>query len=346
MAQRAAGSATLADVAREAGVSLATASRALNGGTRQVSGNLRESVLRAAERLRYTANVPAQAMARGRGNVVGLLVHDIVDPYFSSIASGVMRVAARHGLTVTIASTENRPEKELEYVTTLRGQRARAVILAGSRNEDSALQRNLTKELKAFEAADGRVVVIGQRKLPFDTVMLENRPGAAALGEQLAGLGHRDFRVLAGPPGLLTSRDRVLGFRDGLAGHGVSLPETQVLHAEFTRDGGYAAMVRALEGGFRRGCVFAVNDVMAVGAMAACRDRGVEVPSPIAVAGFDDIITLRDIRPSLSTVRVPIETMGEQALDFVLADRAGSPRVKPVTGEVVLRESTQLLEER
>ncbi|MEV7548640.1 LacI family DNA-binding transcriptional regulator [Amycolatopsis sp. NPDC089917] len=345
MPQRAAGSATLADVAREAGVSLATASRALNGGTRQVSGTLRESVLRAAERLQYTANVPAQAMARGRGNVVGLLVHDIVDPYFSSIASGVMRVAARHGLTVTIASTENRPEKELEYVTTLRGQRARAVILAGSRNEDSALQRNLTKELKAFEAADGRVVVIGQRKLPFDTVMLENESGAAALAGRLTGLGHRDFLVLAGPPGLLTSRDRVLGFRDGLARHGVALPAHHVLHAEFTRDGGYAAMVRALKIGFR-GCVFAVNDVMAVGAMAACRDHGLEVPEHIAIAGFDDIITLRDIRPSLSTVRVPIETMGEQALGFVLADRAGNPRVKPVAGEVVLRESTQPLEER
>ncbi|KFZ80988.1 LacI family transcriptional regulator [Amycolatopsis sp. MJM2582] len=343
MAQRAAGSATLADVAREAGVSLATASRALNGGTRQVSGTLRESVLRAAERLQYTANVPAQAMARGRGNVVGLLVHDIVDPYFSSIASGVMRVAARHGLTVTIASTENHPEKELEYVTTLRGQRARAVILAGSRNEDSALQRNLTKELKAFEAADGQVVVIGQRKLPFDTVMLENRAGAADLAERLALLGHRDFLVLAGPSGLLTSRDRVLGFRDGLARQGVPLPENHVLRAEFTRDGGYAAMVRAIENGFR-GCVFAVNDVMAVGAMAACRDRGLQVPAQIAIAGFDDIITLRDIRPSLSTVRVPIERMGEQALDFILDHRADGPRVKPITGEVVLRESTQPLE--
>ncbi len=343
MPQRAAGSVTLADVAREAGVSLATASRALNGGNRQVSGELRKSVLQAAERLQYTANVPAQAMARGRGNVVGLLVHDIVDPYFSSIASGVMRVAARHGLTVTIASTENHPEKELEYVTTLRGQRARAVILAGSRHEGDTLQRNLTKELKAFEAADGQVVVIGQRKLPFDTVMLENRAGAADLAERLALIGHRDFLVLAGPPGLMTSRDRVLGFRDGLARQGVPLPENHVLRAEFTRDGGYAAMVRAIANGFR-GCVFAVNDVMAVGAMAACRDRGLLVPTQIAIAGFDDIITLRDIRPSLSTVRVPIERMGERALDFVLDTRADNPRVLTVTGEVVLRESTQPLE--
>jgi len=343
MAQRAAGSATLADVAHEAGVSLATASRALNGGTRQVSKELRRAVLEAAERLQYTANVPAQAMARGRGNVVGLLVHDIVDPYFSSIASGVMRVAARHGLTVTIASTENHPEKELEYVTTLRGQRARAVILAGSRYEGDALQRDLTKELKAFEAADGQVVVIGQRKLPFDTVMLENRAGAADLAERLVLLGHRDFLVLAGPLGLMTSRDRVLGFRDGLTRQGIPLPENQVLRAEFTRDGGYAAMVQAIKNGFR-GCVFAVNDVMAVGAMAACRDRGLLVPTQIAIAGFDDIITLRDIRPSLSTVRVPIERMGEQALDFILDQRADSPRVKPITGEVVLRESTQPLE--
>ncbi|WP_370942078.1 LacI family DNA-binding transcriptional regulator [Amycolatopsis sp. cg5] len=340
MPQRVAGSATLADVAREAGVSLATASRVLNGGNRQVGGELRKSVLQAARRLQYTANGPAQAMARGRGTVVGLLVHDIVDPYFSSIAAGVMRVAAQHRLTVTIASTANHPENELEYVSTLRGQRARAVILAGSRVENRSLQRRLTDELRAFEAAEGRAVVIGQRKLPFDTVMLENRRGAADLAKGLAGLGHRSFAVLAGPPELLTSRDRVTGFREALGHQGLTLPPKQVLHTVFTRDGGYQAMVRLIDGGFRDGCVFAVNDVMAVGAMAACRDRGLRVPQDIAVAGFDDIITLRDIRPSLSTVRVPIESMGEKAFEFALSDRLGEPRVHQVTGEVVLREST------
>ncbi|MEC3977549.1 LacI family DNA-binding transcriptional regulator [Amycolatopsis sp. H20-H5] len=342
MPQRAAGSVTLADVAREAGVSLATASRALNGGTRQVRGDLLETVLKVAERLRYTANGPAQAMARGRSNVVGLLVHDIVDPYFCSIASGVMRVAARHRLTVTIASTENQPEKEVEYVATLRGQRASAVILAGSRIEHRTLQRRLTVELTAFEAAGGRAVVIGQNRLPFDTVQLGNRPGAADLAARLTGLGHRSFLVLAGPPALLTSRDRLRGFQDGLGRDGVALTAGRIVHTEFTRDGGYDAMARALDGGFRDGCVFAVNDVMAVGAIAACRDRGLRVPADVAVAGFDDIVTLRDIRPSLTTVRVPIETMGEHALDFVLSERAGSPRVKHVTGEVVLRESTRL----
>ena len=136
MSEQHPGVVTLMDVANEAGVSLATASRAFNGSTRRVREDLRERVLVAAKKLNYTANAPAQAMARGHTNVVGLLVHDIADPYFSSIAAGVMKAAEEHHLIVTVGSTMRRPQRELDYLAALRGQRSRAVILAGSRVDD------------------------------------------------------------------------------------------------------------------------------------------------------------------------------------------------------------------
>ncbi|HEY4421923.1 MAG TPA: LacI family DNA-binding transcriptional regulator, partial [Pseudonocardia sp.] len=129
-------SVTLLDVARAAGVSLATASRALNGSTRRVRPDLRERVLEAAEALQYSANAQAQAMARGRTNLVGLVIGDVGDPYFSSIAAGAIRAAEGHQLVVTMACTFGREEREIDYVAALRSQRARAVIVVGSRVYD------------------------------------------------------------------------------------------------------------------------------------------------------------------------------------------------------------------
>ncbi|MEV6811300.1 LacI family DNA-binding transcriptional regulator [Micromonospora sp. NPDC051296] len=330
----------MTDVAREAGVSLATASRALNGSSRRVREDLRRRVLTAADKLAYAPNGPAQAMARGSTNVLGLLVHDIADPYFSSIATGVMRAADERQLVVTIFNTLRRPDREVEYVRTLRGQRACALIVAGSRIDDSLAQDQLEHELAEFESAGGRAVFISQGRQRFDTVVLENRAGARVLAESLAELGHRRFLVLAGPPEVRTSTDRVQGFREGLARHSIQLSRNQVLRGEFTRDGGFEAMTKAFDLGLAPDCVFAVNDVMAVGAMAACRHRGVRVPEDLAVAGFDDIATLRDVTPSLTTVQMPLDDVGAMALELVLAERADHPRLRRVKGQVVLRDST------
>jgi len=154
--------------------------------------------------------------------------------------------------------------------------------------------------------------------------------------------GHRRFAVLAGPADLLTARDRLTGFLDGLAGWSVRVDPRLIIHGAFTRDGGYEAMSTVLAmGGPQLDCVFAVNDVMAVGALARLRAAGVSVPGDIGLAGFDDISTLRDVYPPLTTVRLPLATMGEMAARLVLTDEsAGRPRVLPVPGEVILRDST------
>ena len=334
---------TLQDVAQGADVSLATASRALNGSTRRVREDLRERVLASAARLNYSANAQAQAMARGHTNVVGLLVHDIADPYFSTIAASVMSAADKHHLLVTIASTRRRSERELEYVATLRGQRACAVILAGSRTDDSTQIGRLGAELAAFEDAGGRVALISQNRLPVDTVMVENRAGARTLATELVALGYRRFAVLAGPRRLLTAKDRAAGFREGLARAGTVLDPADIVPGEFTRDGGYAAMSALLSRGVDVACVFAVNDVMAVGAMAALRDGGLEMPRDMAVAGFDDIATLRDVTPALTTVRLPLGEIGAVALELVTLAQAERPRRRRIKGEVVLRASTPRL---
>ncbi|MEU4534038.1 LacI family DNA-binding transcriptional regulator [Streptosporangium sp. NPDC023825] len=325
---------TLEDVARQAGVSLATASRVLNGSTRQVGASLRAKVELAAAELGYRTNVAAQTLARGASNVIGLVVHDLTDPYFAAIADGAMRVAESQGLMVMIGTTHRDPQREIAYVSTLNAQRVRAVLLVGSRVTDPEATRRLRTELDHYRESGGRVACVGQNLLGVDTVVPDNRLGAAELARALAGLGHRNFAILAGPDWLIAPRDRVEGFTGALEELG--LPAPRVLNGSFDREGGYAAATQV--SGVT--CVFAVNDVMAVGALAAFRDRGIRVPEDVSVAGFDDIFTLRDLVPSLSTVRLPLADMGARALELAL-DPSEESRAESVTGEVILRESTR-----
>jgi LacI family transcriptional regulator len=326
--------ARLYDVAREAGVSLATASRSLNGGARMVNEAYRQRVLAAAAKLRYTPNLSAQAVVRGASSVLALLVSDIADPYFSAIAAGVIHAADAEGLLVSLAVTGRDAAREIELVRMLRGQRPRAIVLVGSRLVDDHDRATLVGELVTYERTGGRVAFISQRGLPFGTIAIDNSGAAAAMGHALVGLGYRGFAVLAGPENLVAARDRVEGFVAALPS-----PPLAIQHGGFSRDAGYAAMTAVIErglGGIE--LVFAVNDVMAIGAMAALRDRGIDVPGRVAVAGFDGISTARDVYPPLTTVRVALEEAGAAAVALVLGEPCVA--VADIPASVELRGST------
>ena len=190
---------TLQDVADRAGVSLSTASRVLSDGPRQVAPPLADRVHQAVAELGYTANLQARAVATGQSTMVGVVVHDIADPYFSSIASGLIEVADARRLLVCMSSTPASEAAEREYVALMRAQRARAVILIGSRTDDEQARDALREEVAAFTRSGGRAVCVGQDLLGVDTVRPENAAGAQALAQAMVALGHRRFAVLAGP---------------------------------------------------------------------------------------------------------------------------------------------------
>jgi LacI family transcriptional regulator len=331
---------TLQDVARAAAVSPATASRVLNG-TAKVRDDLRARVEDAAGRLAYAPNAHAQALAGSSRRTVGVVCHDVSDPYFAVIARGIMRVAGDNGLLVMLASTFRDADREVAYVSMLRAQRAPAILLIGSGFEDRTWERALAAELDPYLRGGGRVAVVSRhRSLKVDSVLPGNRSGAAELAKALLEMGHRRFAILAGPRALTTVADRIAGFRAALAGAGVQLSEEDIVEAAFTRDGGYGAMTSLLDRGLRATCVFAVTDVMAIGAVSALRDRGLSVPADVSVAGFDDIPIVRDLTPALTTVSLPLEHIGELAMEMALRDSGRRRRILRVAGEVVIRAST------
>jgi LacI family transcriptional regulator len=330
----------LRDVAARAGVSLATASRVLSGSTAGVSARSREAVAAAARDLDYVPNAHAQALARAGSANVGAILHDVSDPYFAEIVRGVQRAAVEAQRLVTICNSYRDPERELAYVTLLRSQRVGALILTGSGLDDRSYSERLAAQIRAFADSGGRTVFVGRHHIAGDAVLPDNVGGARALARALAGLGHRRFGVIGGPALLTTTRDRLDGFRAGLADCGIALPEDAVVGGDFSREGGVEGVARLRARGSDATCIVALNDAMAIGALSALRAEGVSVPGDVSVAGFDDIPLACDVVPSLTTVHLPLAEMGQRAVRLALEPRTDELRVEHVPASVVMREST------
>ncbi|MFJ3959211.1 LacI family DNA-binding transcriptional regulator [Arthrobacter sp. NPDC090010] len=338
------GAVTLSQVAQLAGVSLATASRVLNGSARTPGAGVAERVRDAAQALGYVANAQAQALARSSSGLIGLIVHDIADPYFSSIARGVQRVAQAEGRTLLLAGTDGGPAEERAALEVFASRRADAVVLVGSRHERAGLEGDneaLRQEAERYLRNDGRLVLLGRSLTERDSVL--EIPHAALAGDLAAALlddGARSFHLLGGPEGLLTSDERLRGFREALSRRGVR--ERSMHRGMFGREGGFtagrelAALLREEISAGEWPVVFAANDRMAMGVAAALRESGLHAPTDYGLAGFDDIETLQDFQPGLSTARLPLEEIGAAAARVALGGTAD-----PIQGQVILRESTR-----
>ena len=339
---------TLSDVARHAGVSLATASRALNGSARTVKEDLAAKVRSSADALGYLPNAPAQALARSSTATVGVLLHDVADPYFGAVARGASDAAVEAGLLPLVVSTDADPERELRSIRTLHAQRVRAIILAGSAYTDRAATRAIDAALAAYRDGGGTVAAITDHGAGYDTVCPANRRGAADLTSALIAEGHRRFAVITGPARLRVPGERLRGVRDAVREAGLPLDELDVERSEFSRQGGREATSRLLDrAAGPQGlptAILALSDVCAVGALAELRARGIDVPGQVSVAGFDDIPLATDLAQPLTTVRMPLESMGGEAVRLALqqselpGDRTARRIALPV--EIIKREST------
>ena len=329
----------LLDVARRAGVSESTASRVL-AGSRPVRATLRDRVLESATALAYTPNPHARALARARDATIALVVHDITDPYFSEITRGALESARASGRTVLVSDTGRHPALELETVRRARARRVEALVLAGSGSSDAGTSRRLATELRAYERAGGRVAVVGRHLAGGDCVRPDNVAAGRLLGEHVAELGHRSVAVITGPGGLTASDDRLAGLLGALAASGVDAGHVQLASGAFSRDGGERAAAELLDAMPGLTALVALNDQMAIGALAALRARRRAVPGDVALCGVDDIPIARDLEPGLTTVRVPMAELGRRAVELVLGETVPVRRDERLGVELVVRAST------
>lgn len=336
-AQHDPGEPRLSDVARLAGVSIATASRTLSG-ARAVTPELGQRVLEAADTLAYTVNPHARSLAGGLTAVIGLMVYEIDDPYFAEIAGGVIAGAAEQGWSVQVSHQDRTPSSDLAGARLLRAQRVGAIVIAGSGYRDAAMNTRLNAELEAYAAAGGRLVAIGHRDLDCHAVLPDNVGAARVAAEHLVAIGHRRIGVVAGPERMTTVQDRSRGIAEVAAAAGIG--DVAWEHAAFTRDGGRAATERLLEARTDLTAIIALNDTMAIGALSVLRERGVSVPRSVSVTGVDDIQVAQDLAPGLTTVRLPMASMGREAAMLALTAERGATKVVDVGFELVVRAST------
>ena len=330
---------TLAEVARRAGVSLATASRVISNSPYGVTKELQDRVLAAAEELDYVPNAHAQALVRSRMSALVVIVQDVSDPYFSEVVRGIHGVADETGRLVTVCNTYRDPERELAYLRLLRAQKVEAIILASSGLDDPEHSRKIAAQIGAFEASGGRVSMIGRHFVSGNAVVPENRAGALALGRELIRLGHRRFGFVSSPLRIGSTIDKLGGFRDALEEAGLDLPTENIVEGDFSRASGVRAVPGLLDRVMDITAIVAFNDQMAVGVLAALRERGVPVPEEISVTGFNDTPIARDLTPALTTVRLPLVEMGVRATQLALQPSGDRSSVERLPTELVLRES-------
>jgi LacI family transcriptional regulator len=310
--------ASLADISRRANVSIATASRVLNGSSHPVSDATRNRVLAAAEELGYRPSELARALVKRTSRIVGVIVGDIVDPYFAEIARGVDNVAGPAGHLTMVCNTERRPEVELAHLGVLLDYHAAGVVFAGSGYENAAEEASLRAIVQELQARGSAVVALAARDLDCPSVLVDNRAAARDATEHLLGLGHRRIAFVEGPPGLHTSAHRLEGFEEAMAAAGAELAR---LPGGFEYEAGDAAAEALLAAGDLPDAILAVNDEVAIGLLTGLRRAGVDIPGQVSLAGIDDTRPARLV--DLTSVSLPLHELGERAARVILEGAGG-----------------------
>ncbi|HZF92117.1 LacI family DNA-binding transcriptional regulator [Streptomyces sp.] len=313
---------TMADVARSAGVSVATVSHVLNG-TRPVLPHTRQAVLDAIDELGYTPNTLARSLVTSRTRSIGLAVSAISNPYFTEILQGVEAAALEHGYGLLIADPHDDPRHERKVVQLLHERRVDGMIVAPSadpRELVAYLRRHNVPAVLLDRVLDDRAE--GAQR--FDQVCAESAEPMTRLVTHLAGLGHRRIGLVAGRPGLSTTSERITGYRHGLAAAGLPFEERLLLHGDSETAGGERATAALMSLAAPPTALVTGNNAMTIGALRALRERGRTVPGDLALACFDDFAWADLFSPRLTAIAQPSRELGATAVR-VLLERLDAP---------------------
>jgi DNA-binding LacI/PurR family transcriptional regulator len=325
---------SIKDVARAAGVSYSTVSRALNDNPR-VSRETRERIQRIAADMGYLPSAVAQSLVTQRTNMIGVVVTTITDLFFAELVHAIEETALDHHYGVILTNSRGLPERELQAIRALRQRRVDGIILvSGCLTE---------RDICAEQGIDVPLVIINSihREHLGCSVEVDNRAGGRAATEHLLGLGHRRIAHVAGPSKEWDGIERLNGYVQALEMHRVPIDPSLIVRGGNQPAHGIEAMKQLVALTERPTAVFCYCDATAMGAMRAARAAGLRVPQDLSFVGFDDIDLAPFFEPPLTTVAQPIQAMGEKAVEMVLALREGeSVEDCVLPSQLVVREST------
>ena len=324
---------TMRDVARQAGVSVATVSRVFNE-SGPVGEGTRDRILRTAVKLRYVPNGTARSLTTNSTETVGVLLPNLYGEFYSEVIRGVEGAVRERRYHTLLSSVHDGLDELVAALRTLVGRVDGLIVMSPDIGAD-VLEANLPAGLP--------VVLLGTPVPDHASVVIDNAAGAEAMVRHLVGLGHRRIALIGGAPGNTDAQARRAGYRRALRESGVAADPALVVDGDFTESSGHAAARTLLALSERPTAVFAANDSMAIGALRAFREAGLDVPDDIALGGFDDIPVARYVTPALTSVHVPIHEMGARAVEAVLdaVESGEGDRTSTITlsTRLVVRES-------
>jgi LacI family transcriptional regulator len=336
--------ATLRDVATAAGVHPATASRALNLGTRLlVSEETAQRVSEAAERLGYRPNSVARSLRTRRSHTVGVLIPDLNNPLFPPIIRGIEDRLAEHGYVALIGNTDADPGKERLVFDQMRARHVDGFVLATATLNSPILDEAAAAELP--------VVLMNRiaQDYPFSSVSVDNEQGVRAAVAHLVSLGHRRIGHIAGPQDVSTGAARLRGYQEAMRSHGLTVDAADVVYATgYTVEEGLRCARELLEGSTELTAVVAANDMLAVGCYGALDALGLRCPEDLSVVGFNDMRFVDRLHPPLSTIRFPHYQVGTEAARLLIEriESGESPvKILFLAPELVARGSTVAIEQ-
>ncbi len=301
--------ATIKDVARVAGVSVASVSRVLNNGPK-VSKATIEKVTKVMQELNYSPNANARALVTQKSTTLGVVIPDLVDPFFASLAQGVEQVARQKNMQLLLSTGLVTAETEMQAINLLIERRCDVMVVHSKKLSEQVLIE-LANKVPGLVLIDRYIEEIAQR-----CVWLDNLEGGKIAARHLLALEHKNFACISSKYQIDDPLLRLQGFQNELHSVGVEIDEKLIEFGEPTLQGGELATQKLLASGKRFSALFVYNDAMAIGAISTLEDNGFKVPSDISVLGFDDVLLSRYSRPKLSTLNYPVEEMAIQAANI------------------------------
>lgn len=324
------------EVARKAGVSTATVSRTING-SEKVAPKTAERVRRAIEQLSYVPNTNARALGSGRSRLYGLIISDITNPFFPELVRSFEDAAVEQGQEIVIANTGYNPKRTEICVQRMLERKVDGVAIM-----TSEMPRPLIERLRS-----SRIPMVfldtGTPGPGASNILINYASGVDAAVVHLVELGHKLIGFISGPMSLASARTRRDAFLTSMKRNGIALHEQFFVEGNHRIDGGHSAMQKLLKEKKRPTAILSSNDLMAIGAIGAIRENGLDVPRDFSVIGFDDIEISASISPALTTVRLPRTEIANRAFRALYAashDEDFHGREYRILPELVLREST------
>ncbi|MFU0799382.1 MAG: LacI family transcriptional regulator [Xylanivirga thermophila] len=327
---------TIKDVAKMAGVSASTVSRALSGKV-PVDEATKQKVFAAVKALNYEPNPLAKSLKEGKTNTIGLIMPNIRNPVFPAVARGVEDIAREHGYTVVLCNTDEQLNVEIDYIEKLKKRWVDGFIFATAGKADDHI-------LDLKDQGIPVVLLIRNIEDEIDAVVVDNFSAAYKATKYLIGLGHKDIAIVNGDSSLKLYKDRFKGYKHAMEEAGISIDDKFILQDIESTSQAYETVSNLLKSKNMPTAVFATSDPKAYGVIRAILDFGLDVPGDISVMGFDDLELSAFINPPLTTMAQPWYQMGARAMERLIEVMEGKEKIQPKVDvmdvKLVARKST------